>query len=111
LKKKRRIKVDIPPGVDNEHRVRIKEKGHESDRNSGKPGDLYLAIKVEKHVQFVRKGSDIHLNFPITVAQAILGDTVKIPTLNGEVSVKVHPGTQHDSTHVLKKKRRCVNRF
>jgi len=81
IEKKRRIKVDIPPGVDNEHRVRIKEKGHESDRNSGKPGDLYLAIKVEKHVQFVRKGSDIHLNFPITVAQAILGDTVKIAYL------------------------------
>jgi len=104
IEKIRRIKVEVPPGVDYDHRMRIKEKGHESDRNSGKPGDLYIAVKIEKHPQFIRKGSNIHLHYPITVAQAILGDTVKIPTLNGEVSVKVRPGTQHDTTHVLKKK-------
>jgi len=100
----RKLKVNIPPGVDNDHQVRFKEKGNEGSRRSGKAGDLYLSVKVENDTQFTRQENNIHINIPLTISQAILGDTIKVPTCSTEVLVKVPPGIQHASVHKLKGK-------
>lgn len=99
--KKRQVKIKIPPGVDTGHVVRVKEKGNYGDRNSGQNGNLYLMVTVEKHPQFWREESDVHTNLVLSVAQAILGDIVTIPTLEGSQKITVKPGTQHGSSLCL----------
>jgi len=103
----RKLKVTVPAGVDMDHQLRLKEKGHEGDRNSGKHGDLYLSINVEEHPNFVRKDSEIHFTKPITIGQAILGGTISVSTLDGVVSVKIPSGTQSGTTRTLKGKGVC----
>ena len=85
--------VKIPAGVDTGKRVRVAGKG-EPGENGGPPGDLWLMITVQDHPFFERRGDNIYLNVPITFAEAVLGATVEIPTMQGRVQLKVPPGTQ-----------------
>ena len=88
-----RLNVKIPPGVDNGSRVRVAGKG-EPGQFGGSPGDLYLVISVAPHPHLERQGSDLYLNLPITVREAVLGATVTVPTPGGRVKLKVPPGSQ-----------------
>ena len=72
--------------------------------NGGSPGDLYLSLQVKPHKIFDREGYDILLDYPINVAQAALGDTVTVPTLDGETEIKIPPGTQANAVLRLKSK-------
>ena len=86
--KTRRIEVNIPPGVDDGSKVRVKGEGENG-------GDLYLKVKLRPHPLFERKGDDLYLDLPLTFAEAALGTEVSVPTLTGgRVKVKVPPGTQ-----------------
>lgn len=87
------VTVKVPAGVENGTRIRFAGKGERGLRG-GPPGDLYIITKVAPHPIFKRKGSDILLDLPLTFTEAALGAKVKVPTLNGEVSLKVPPGTQ-----------------
>jgi len=99
---KRKLLVKVPAGIDDDHDLRVKDKGDVGDRNSGKSGILFLPIMVEKHEKFYRNKKDIHVDVPISVTQATLGDTVVVPTLQGgTVQVAVLPGTQPDSERIL----------
>ncbi|MEX1019762.1 MAG: molecular chaperone DnaJ [Litorilinea sp.] len=90
----RKIKVNIPPGVDTGTRIRLAGEG-EAGHLGGPHGNLYVVVDVEPHPFFVRDQADIHLEFPVNVAQAALGATVHIPTLEGEQEdLEVPPGTQ-----------------
>jgi molecular chaperone DnaJ len=90
----RKINVKIPAGVDDGMRIRLAGEG-ESGQLGGPPGNLYVVVSVEPHKFFVRNGSDILLELPINVAQAALGATVKIPTLEGGYdTLEIPPGTQ-----------------
>lgn len=90
----RKINVKIPAGVDEGTRIRLAGEG-EAGQLGGPPGNLYVVVSVEPHRFFVRNGSDILLELPINVAQAALGASVKIPTLDGgEESVEIPAGTQ-----------------
>eukprot|EP01124_Arcella_intermedia_P027768 TRINITY_DN5503_c0_g1_i1.p1 TRINITY_DN5503_c0_g1~~TRINITY_DN5503_c0_g1_i1.p1 ORF type:complete len:442 (-),score=83.47 TRINITY_DN5503_c0_g1_i1:2-1291(-) len=100
----RKLVLPIPPGVDTDHQVRFSGKGSVSDRNSNKPGDLYLTVYVEKHPLFIRKGDDIHVNVQATMSQLALGDLIGVKTCHGEVKVNIKPGTQHGETYVIKGK-------
>ena len=86
------VTVRIPPGADEGSRVRIKDQGAASP-NGGPNGDLILVIHVEPHPLFERDGDDLTLEVPITTSEAIKGAKVKVPTFDGEVAVKVPPGT------------------
>jgi curved DNA-binding protein len=97
------VKVRIPKGADDGSRVRIAGQGAPSP-NGGPPGDLLLDIHVEPHRYFRREDDDLHLDLPITLVEALRGGKVKVPTIDGSVSLKVAPGTQSGTTARLKGK-------
>jgi molecular chaperone DnaJ len=97
------IKVVIPRGVREGSKVRVAGKG-EPGMNGGKPGDLYLIIHVKEHPLLKRKGDDLHMEVPVTVREAMAGGTIAIPTVEGQVRVKVPPGSQSGQTLKLKGK-------
>jgi curved DNA-binding protein len=97
------VSVRIPQGADEGSRVRIAGHGAPSP-NGGPPGDLLLDIHVEPHRFFRREGDDLHIDLPITIVEAIRGAKVKVPTVDGSVSLKVTPGTQTGATARLRGK-------
>lgn len=102
----RRITTKTPPGVRDGQKIRVRGKGGEGDPGAPR-GDLILTVTVEKHPVFGRSGDDLTLDLPVTFAEAALGATVAVPTLDGStVRVKVAPGTP--SGRVLRVKGRGV---
>ncbi|KNA18328.1 hypothetical protein SOVF_071750 [Spinacia oleracea] len=97
------VKLDIIPGVDNDSTIKVSRNGG-ADPDGYGPGDLYVIIKVREDPVFRREGSDIHVDAVLSITQAILGGTIQVPTLTGDVVVKVRPGTQPSQKVVLKKK-------
>jgi len=87
------VTVRIPQGASDGSRVRIAGHGAPSP-NGGPAGDLLLTIHVEPHAFFRREGDDLHLDLPLSVAEAYRGAKVKVETFVGPVSLKVVPGTQ-----------------
>jgi len=84
---KESIDIDIPEGVDSGNRIRVAGKGN-ADKN-GSRGDLYLIIEVENDEHFVRHNDDIYLEMPVFFTQILLQESIKIPTLKGEVELKL----------------------
>ncbi|MBI3698054.1 MAG: molecular chaperone DnaJ [Acidobacteria bacterium] len=89
----RKLKVNIPPGVDNGTSLRLAGEG-EPGYNNGQPGDLYVVLKVQEHPIFERHEIHLHCTIPLNVAQAALGAEIRVPTLEGEETVKLPPGLQ-----------------
>jgi len=103
VRKQRRIKVNIPAGVDDGQQIRISGEG-EGGKNGGPAGDLYIVLRVKSHEYFDRNGDDIYLEVPITFAQAALGDEIEVPTLTERVKMKIPAGTQTGKYFRLKGK-------
>ena len=98
---RREVTVRIPPGVADGTRIRARAQG-EHGADGGEAGDLYVRVKVAPHRLFGRRGNDLTLKLPITFAEAALGAEVKIPTLNGPVTLKIPPGTSSGRTFRLR---------
>jgi len=88
-----KLNVKIPAGVETGSRVRVAGKGGAGSRG-GAAGDIYIVVEVAAHPLLAREGKDLTLELPITVAEAVRGASVTVPTPEGEVSVKVPAGTQ-----------------
>lgn len=97
----RRIEVRIPAGVDTGSRVRIAGEGAPGI-GGGQKGDLYLKISVLPHKIFERKGDDLYCEVPIDLYTAVLGGEVAVPTLKGQVMLKIPPETQSGKRFRLK---------
>ena len=95
--------ITIPAGVADGMSMRIEGKGY-AGYNGGPNGDLYIHVRVKKHEDFVREGDDIYLEIPISVTQAVLGDNIEVPTVYGNVSLKIPAGTQPNTKFRLKGK-------
>ena len=93
----RQVKVRIPAGVDDGSRIRVKSRGAPG-ANGGPPGDLFVVVRVAKHPIFGRKGNHLTLTAPVTFAEATLGATITVPTLDAPVTLKVPPGTRSGKT-------------
>jgi len=93
IRKTKTLSVKVPAGVDDGDRIRLSGEG-EAGRNGGPPGDLYVEIRVHSHKLFTRDGADLACEVPISVATATLGGEVELPTLDGNVALKVPAGTQ-----------------
>ena len=93
----RTITVRIPAGVKDGQRIRLPGKGAPG-RRGGPAGDLFVVVHVSEHELFGRKGEDLTLTVPITFAEAALGTTLTVPTLDGNVSLKVPAGTASGRT-------------
>jgi molecular chaperone DnaJ len=99
--KERKLKVNIPAGVDNGTRVRVAGEG-QPGANGGPHGDLYVFISVKDHPVFDRHEDDLHCTVPVNVAQAALGTEVEVLTFDGLETVKIPEGTQHSAKVKLK---------
>ena len=93
----RTITVRIPAGVKDGQRIRLPGKGAPG-RRGGPAGDLFVVVHVSDHALFGRKGDDLTLSVPISFAEASLGSTLTVPTLDGNVSLKVPAGTASGRT-------------
>jgi molecular chaperone DnaJ len=89
----RSLTVKIPAGVDEGTQIRLSGEGGPGEAG-GPPGNLYVVISVRKHPYFQRRGDDILLDLEVNVAQAALGDELVIPTVDGEATLTIPPGTQ-----------------
>ena len=95
--------VDVPAGVDNGSTLRLSGRGAAGPRG-GPPGDLYVHLRVARHERFVRDGDDLVTVVPISFAQAALGTTIKLETLDGDEELGVQPGTQSGTELVLRQR-------
>jgi len=86
------VTIKIPAGVDSGNRLRAQGYGNEA--KDGRRGDLYLTFFVEEDEHFVRNGNDIYIEVPVFFTQAILGETISIPALKGELDLELKPGTK-----------------
>lgn len=98
---KRDLSLDIPAGVDTGARLRVGGEG-EPGRGGGPRGDLYIFIEVEKDEIFTRDGNDIVCEVPISLVEAVLGKTMRVPTLKGEADLRIPPGTQSGTLFKLR---------
>ena len=100
---RKKIQVSVPAGIDNGQSIRIREKG-EPGTNGGPRGDLLVEVQVARHPVLQRQDLNIFSTAPITFAQAALGGTIRITTVDGDVEYEVKPGTQTDTKIRLKGK-------
>jgi molecular chaperone DnaJ len=97
----KRYRVNIPAGVKDGSRIRLAGKG-EPGRNGGPAGDLYVITHVNPSPVFTRKGDNLEVEVPLTVAEALGGAEVEVPTLNGRKTLRVKPGTTHGTVQRLR---------
>ncbi|HEY8487277.1 MAG TPA: molecular chaperone DnaJ [Limnochordales bacterium] len=93
VRRRRRITVRVPPGVEDGTRLRIPGEG-DVGVDGGPPGDLYVYVKVRPHELFVRHGYDLWCEVPVSLLDAALGGELTVPTLDGSASLRLPEGTQ-----------------
>jgi len=93
------VTISIPAGVDSDNRLRVKGYGNEA--KNGQRGDLYLTFIVEEDENFIRNGNDIYIEVPVFFTQAILGETISIPALEGELELKLKQSTKDKEQFVF----------
>jgi molecular chaperone DnaJ len=108
IRRKRTITIKVPPGIDDGFQLRLRGEG-DMPPEGGTPGDLYALIRVRPHPIFRREGDDLLYDLTIGFPQAALGAEVSVPTLEGNVSLKIHSGTQPGE--IAKLKGRGMPRF
>jgi molecular chaperone DnaJ len=87
------VEFRIKPGTRDGQRIRLQGRGN-AGLHGGPAGDLYLIVRTGTHPVFTRVGDDIHINVPVTIAEASLGAKVDVPTIDGRAQLKIPPGTQ-----------------
>jgi molecular chaperone DnaJ len=102
-KEQKTLEIKIPAGIDDGMRVRSVGNG-EPGVNGGPSGDLYVEVRVKPHPVFERDGSDLHVQMPISFANATIGGEIEVPTLSGRVEFPVPEGTQTGKTFRLRNK-------
>jgi molecular chaperone DnaJ len=101
LRELKKYRVNIPPGVKEGSRIRLAGKG-EAGLRGGPSGDLFVVCHVADSAVFSRKGDNVEVEVPITVAEAIGGADVEVPTLHGTKRLRVAPGTKHGTLQRLR---------
>lgn len=103
VRKSKRISLKVPPGVDSGSRLRVRSEGN-AGRRGGPPGDLFVMIEVLPDPVLKRDDTNILYNCKVSYIDAILGTTMKVPTVDGMVDLKIPAGTQPGTTLVMAKK-------
>lgn len=97
------LQVDVPAGVDTGSTLRLTSRGAAGPRG-GAPGDLFVHLRVRPHDKYVRDGFDLVTSVDVSIAQAALGTTIELATLDGDETLVVPPGTQPGRVFVLRKR-------
>lgn len=103
VRRTRKLSVKVPAGVASGDRIRLGGEG-EAGRNGGPAGDLYVEIAVRDHPIFERDGEHLSCEVPVSFATAVLGGSVQVPTLEGDVVLKIPPETQSGRVFRLREK-------
>ena len=104
VKVQKKQTVTIPEGIDNGQSLRISGEG-DAGRFGGTAGDLYVEVRVRKHPLFTREGRHLYCEVPITFAEAALGATIKVPTVEGTpIDFEIPEGTQHGTAFTVRGK-------
>jgi molecular chaperone DnaJ len=103
VRKEKALSVNVPAGVDTGDRIRLSGEG-EAGRNGGPAGDLYVEIRVREHAIFEREGSNLSCEVPVSFTTAALGGSIEVPTLKGEVVLKIPSETQSGRVFRLREK-------
>jgi DnaJ-class molecular chaperone len=101
LPDRRSLEIEIPEGAMDRQTIRLKGQGLPGV-NGGPPGDAYVELHVEPHAFFERRDSNIHMELPVTVSEAVLGGKVRVPTISGAVMLSVPAGSNTGTTLRLK---------
>jgi len=101
INKTKQIKVTIPPGVEDGNKLRVRGEG-DAGPKGGPAGDLYIFLKVKEDRNFRREGPEVYSDETISYIDAILGASIKVPVVDGEVTIKVPQGTQPGQVMRLK---------
>jgi len=99
----KRLRVTVPAGIGDGNRLRVPAEG-QPGANGGPSGDLYIFFSVKEHAIFERHENDLHCSVPISVAQAVLGAEINVPTLEGPHPLRIPEGTQSGAELRLKGK-------
>jgi molecular chaperone DnaJ len=97
----RTLSVTVPPGIHDGQRIRLSGEGH-AGALGARAGDIYVQVHVKPDSRFVREGDDIFSTVDLTMTQAALGTTLRIPTLDGDEELEFTPGTQPGEVVVLR---------
>ena len=103
VRKARKFKVNIPAGIDDGQSIQQRGQGN-AGVNGGPAGDLFVTVAIRPHPIFTRNGPDVHVDIPISFAQAALGDTLQVPTIDGRIEYKIPEGTQTGTTFRMRGK-------
>jgi molecular chaperone DnaJ len=103
VKDTKTLSVKIPGGIDNGDRIRLSGEG-EIGEKGGARGDLYVQVFIKKHPIFTRDGNNLHMSIPISFTQACLGGEIEVPTMDGQVLLKIPGETQSGKTFRLRGK-------
>jgi molecular chaperone DnaJ len=103
VERKRTLRVTIPAGIDEGHQIRLTNEGEVGPRG-GPPGSLYVAVHVAPHPSLRRDGTELYYEARISIAQAALGTTITVPTVDGDEEVEIKAGTQPDTAIRLRGK-------
>ncbi|MBI2102481.1 molecular chaperone DnaJ [Candidatus Woesearchaeota archaeon] len=103
IRRKKEIEVTIPAGVEEGTRLRVRGEGGVGSHN-GPSGDLYVGIRLLPHKIFVRRENDLLLTVPLSFTQAVLGDEIEVPTIDGKAMLKIPAGTQSETTFKMSSK-------
>lgn len=108
VRQERTLQVQVPAGIDAGQRIALEGQGEAGPRG-GPPGDLYVVISVREHPQIARRGTELYVEMPVTFAQAALGTTLTVPTVEGSDDVDLPAGTQ--SGHEIRLRGKGVPRL
>ena len=103
VRKSRKFKVNIPAGIDDGQSIQQRGQGN-AGINGGPAGDLFVTVSIRPHPIFTREGQDVYVEIPVSFTQAALGDTLRVPTIDGRVEYKMPEGTQPGTVFRMKGK-------
>lgn len=103
VRENKRLTVSIPAGIDNGERIALRGQGNDG-RNGGPAGDLIIGVSVRPHQIFERDGYNLYCEVPLTVAEATLGASIDVPTLEGNVKYDIPEGTQPGTKFTMRSK-------
>lgn len=103
VRQSRQIKIKIPAGIDDGQTITLRGEAS-AGTNGGPSGDLYVSVSVRPHPVFVRQGTDIYIEIPISFVQATLGCEITVPSIDGKIKYTVPEGTQPSTVFRLKGK-------
>ncbi|MFW5870328.1 MAG: DnaJ C-terminal domain-containing protein [Candidatus Sumerlaeota bacterium] len=102
--RQKNMEIKIPQGVKDGTRLRLTGQGEQPPTGRGKPGDLYVRIQIEHHPVFSVRGMNVHVEVPVAPWEAVLGGEIEVPTLGGQLKMKLPPGSQNGAKLRLKRR-------